>query len=373
MLMKKLFLLSLFVGFSLSIYGQETIPLKDALSLRECKVSEFASSIEYIPLEDREECLLSNELNVVVAAQDVFVHDAKENKVFRFDKTGKFMNLMGKRGQGPGEYNRIFGIYADDSSKECFLLEPFSNRINVYDYNGTFKRSIHVKCAPTRMMKLGDNYVLNHSLMDVNKYELTLINSEGKTIKQANQEGNQKVGLSFNFPVFYTSGGNVFYKNHLSEYIYLLDNNLKRKKVYWIDLGDKAINPEENQYDLKKGSLTKGKLTVGTLSAYKDWLFIPYGYDKGRFFAVYNTTSKKLFTPGVNGKSGFIDDLTNGLLVDVSSVGYITSLKEGQWVSVIHMTDIADESFPDGKFKQVLDEYQLNEDSNPIIRIVNLK
>ena len=208
--MKKLFLLFLFVGFSLSIYGQETIPLKDALSLRECKVSEFASSIEYIPLEDREVCLLSNELNVVVAAQDVFVHDAKENKVFRFDKTGKFMNLIGKRGQGPGEYNRIFGIYADDSSKECFLLEPFSNRINVYDYNGTFKRSIHVKCAPTRMMKLGDNYVLNHSLMDVNKYELTLINSEGKTIKQANQEGNQKVGLSFNFPVFYTSGGNVF-------------------------------------------------------------------------------------------------------------------------------------------------------------------
>ena len=143
--MKKLFLLFLFVGFSLSIYGQETIPLKDALSLRECKVSEYASSIEYIPLEDREECLLSNELNVVVTAQDIFVHDAKENKVFRFDKTGKFMNLMGKRGQGPGEYNRIFGIYADDSSKECFLLEPFSNRINVYDYNGTFKRNIQEK------------------------------------------------------------------------------------------------------------------------------------------------------------------------------------------------------------------------------------
>ena len=182
------------------------------------------------------------------------------------------------------------------------------------------------------------------------------------------------MGLSLFSPFFYTSGGNVFYKNYLSEYIYLLDNNLKRKKVYWIDLGDKAINPEENQYDLKKGSLTKGKLTVGTLSAYKDWLFIPYGYDKGRFFAVYNTTSKKLFTPGLNGKSGFIDDLTNGPLVEVPySMYLITSFKESQLVSVINMTDITDESFPDGKFKQVLDKYQLNEDSNPIIRIVNLK
>lgn len=371
--MKKQFLFSLFIFNVLFVCGQEIIPLKDALSLKECKVSEYASSIEYIPLEDSEECLLTQDLHVIVASQYIFVLDYKENRTCRFDKTGKFMNFIGKRGQGPGEYNRIFGIYADDTSKECFLLEPFSNRISVYDYNGTFKRNIHVKSAPDRMMKLGDNYVLNHILMDVNKYELTLIDSKGKTIKQANREENQKMGLSFFSPFFYASGGNVFYKNYLSEYIYLLDNNLKRKKVYWFDLGDKAINPEENQYDLKKGSLTKGKLTVGTLSAYKDWLFIPYGYDKGRFFTLYNTTSKKIFTPGVNGKSGFIDDLTYGPLVDVSSVGYITSLKEGQWVSVIHMTDIADESFPDGKFKQVLDKYQLNEDSNPIIRIVNLK
>ena len=143
--------------------------------------------------------------------------------------------------------------------------------------------------------------------------------------------------------------------------------------MYWIDLGDKAINPEENQYDLKKGSLTKDKVVVSTPSAYRDKIFIPYAYDKGRFFAVYNTTSKKLFTPGVSGKSGFIDDLTNGLPVNVPYVNYFTTLKENQLVSVIHMTDIADESFPDGKFKQVLDEYQLNEDSNPIIRIVNLK
>ena len=357
-----------------SVFGQETIPLKDALSLIECKVSEYASSIEYIPLEDREECLLSNELNVVVAAQDVFVHDAKENKVFRFDKTGKFMNLIGKRGQGPGEYNRIFGIYADDSSKECFILEPYSNRINVYDYNGMFKRTINVKSAPNRMIKFDDNYILNHILMSYNKYELTMINPQGKIVKQNNREGNQRIGFSLFFPFFYTSGGNIYYKNHISEYIYSIDKDLKRKKVYWLDLGSKAINSEENQYDLKKGSLTKDKVVVSTPSAYRDKLFIPYAYDKGRFFAVYNTTSKKLFTPGLNGKSGFIDDLTNGPLVVVPySMYLITSFKESQLVSVINMTDITDESFPDGKFKQVLDKYQLNEDSNPIIRIVNLK
>lgn len=114
MLMKKLFLLSLFVGFSLSIYGQETIPLKDALFLRECKVSEYASSIEYIPLETTDDCLIGDEFSLIVASQDIFVHHFLEKKIYRFDKSGKFLNFIGKRGQGPGEYNDVFGIYADD-------------------------------------------------------------------------------------------------------------------------------------------------------------------------------------------------------------------------------------------------------------------
>ncbi|MBQ8245542.1 MAG: 6-bladed beta-propeller [Lachnospiraceae bacterium] len=372
--MKKLFLLSLFVGFSLSIFGQETIPLKDALSLTECKVSEYASSIEYIPLEDSEECLLSTELQILIAAQYIFVHDFNENKVYCFDKNGKFLNPIGKRGQGPGEYIRVSGIYADDTSRECFLMEPFLNRINVYDYNGTFKRVIHVKSAPDRMIKLGDNYLLNHTLMNANKYELTMINPQGKTIRQSNREGNVKVGLLLWPPFFYSLEGNIYYKNYLSEDIYCIDKNLNRKKIYMIDLGNKKINSEEEQYDLVKGDRTKGKIVVCTLSAYRDYLFIPYADSKNRYFAVYNKTNKKLFTPGLNAKSGFIDDLTNGPLVNIPYSSYlITSLKENQLVSVIHMTDIADESFPDGKFKQVLDKYQLNEDSNPIIRIVNLK
>lgn len=350
---------------ALFMFGQETISLKNALSLKECKVSEYASSIEYIPLEDSENCLLSTDLQVIVTSQYIFVHDFKMKMVYRFNKAGKYLNSIGRRGQGPGEYINVFGIYADDVSQECFLLEPYSNRINVYDYDGAFKRAIHVKAAPSKMVKLGDNYLLNHNLMDVNKYELTMINPQGKTIKLSNREGNQKIGFSLFTPFFFTSGESVYYKNYISEYIYSIDKDLKRQKVYWIDLGNKKINPEEKQYDLQRGDMTKGKMVVNTMSAYKNLLFIPYAYDKGRFFAVYNTASKKLFSPGVNGKTGFIDDLTNGPLVDVPYSPYlITSLKENQLVSIIYMTEIADSSFPDGTFKQTLDKYDLNEDSN---------
>ena len=135
----------------------------------------------------------------------------------------------------------------------------------------------------------------------------------------------------------------------------------------------KQINAEEDQYRLGKGSMTQGKLVISTISAHENLMFIPYA-DKGRFFAVYNTISKKIFSPGVDGKAGFIDDLTQGPLVDVPySLYLITSLQKNQLATYIYMADIDINDYSDGEFKQFLKKHKLDEFSNPVVRLVNLK
>ena len=371
--MKRLFLLSLFVGFSLSIFGQETIPLKDALSLIECKVSEYASSIEYIPLETTEDCLIGDDFSLIVASQDIFVHEFSDQKIYRFDRNGKYLNPIGKKGQGPGEYICPYSIYVDEASRECFSLDTFSGNIYVYEYDGTFKRKIHVPVAPGRMMKMGDNYVIAQYLLDVSTCEMVSVTPEGKLLKKYSRNDGKKVGFAMFMPFFFTFNDVVYYKNHLTEYIYSIDDKLKRKKAYWIDLGKKQINAEEDQYRLGKGSMTQGKLVISTISAHENLMFIPYA-DKGRFFAVYNTISKKIFSPGVDGKAGFIDDLTQGPLVDVPySLYLITSLQKNQLATYINMFEIDIDDYPEGEFKQFLVKHNLDEFSNPVVRLVNLK
>ncbi len=373
MLMKKLFLLSLFVGFSLSIYGQETIPLKDALSLIECKVSEYASSIEYIPLETTEDCLIGDDFSLIVASQDIFVHDFSNQRIYHFDRNGKYLNPIGKKGQGPGEYICPYSIYVDEASRECFSLDTFSGNIYVYEYDGTFKRKIHVPVAPGRMMKMGDNYVIAQYLLDSSSCELVSVTPEGKLLKKYSRNDGKKVGFAMFMPFFFTFNDVVYYKNHITEYIYSIDDKLKRKKAYWIDLGKKQINSEEDQYDLKKGHMIKNKITITTISTHKDLMFIPYA-EKKCFFAVYNTTSKRIFSPGLDGKAGFIDDLTQGPLVTAPySFFPITSLQKNQLVDYIKMSDLDVDDYSDGKFKQFLKKHKVDEFSNPIVRIVNLK
>ena len=70
--MKHSFLMTICLFCFCSIFGQETIPLKDALSLTKCKISEYASSIEYIPLETSDDCLIGDEFSLIVASQDIF-------------------------------------------------------------------------------------------------------------------------------------------------------------------------------------------------------------------------------------------------------------------------------------------------------------
>lgn len=373
MKLKHLFLMTLCLFYVCSIWGQETIPLKDALSLTECKVSEYASSIEYIPLETSDDCLIGDEFSLIVASQDIFVHEFSDQKIYRFDRNGKFLNSIGKKGQGPGEYTCIYSIYVDESTRECFLMDTFSGNVLVYDYDGTYKRKIHVPIAPCRMTKMGNNYVMIQYLLDVSTREIVLVTPEGKQLKEYSRNDGKKYGFSIFMPFLFTSDDVVYYKNHLSEYIYSINEKLKRKKVYWIDLGKKQINAEEKQYDLERGSTTKGKLVTSTITMHGNLMFIPYA-DKGRCFAVYNTLSKKIFSPGLDDKAGFIDDLTQGPLVDVPYSFYlITSLQKNQLATYINMFEIDIDDYPDGEFKQFLKKHKLDEFSNPVVRLVNLK
>jgi len=80
--------------------------------------------------------------NDVVTAPngDIFVsegHGAGNNRVLKFDKTGKFIKEWGKLGTGPGEFDQPHAL-ALDSRGRLFVGDRNNNRIQIFDQNGTF-------------------------------------------------------------------------------------------------------------------------------------------------------------------------------------------------------------------------------------------
>jgi sugar lactone lactonase YvrE len=86
--------------------------------------------------------LFDQPTDVVTAPNgDIFVTDShrngKNNRVVKFDRTGKFIKEWGKKGSGPGEISEPHTI-AMDSRGRLFVGDRENNRIQIFDQNGTF-------------------------------------------------------------------------------------------------------------------------------------------------------------------------------------------------------------------------------------------
>jgi hypothetical protein len=79
--------------------------------------------------------------DVITASNgDIFVsegHGAGNNRVLKFDKTGKFIKEWGKLGTGPGDFDQPHAL-AFDSKGLLYVGDRNNNRVQVFDQSGKY-------------------------------------------------------------------------------------------------------------------------------------------------------------------------------------------------------------------------------------------
>ena len=103
-------------------------------------MSELASDVRYFPLETTDNCLLGNECSIIYAGNSIIAGDAQTRSFYRFDKNGKFMNKIGRQGQGPEEY-AVGLLFFTDPDNQKLYVQDFQDII-CYGFNGKFLRRI---------------------------------------------------------------------------------------------------------------------------------------------------------------------------------------------------------------------------------------
>jgi streptogramin lyase len=98
--------------------------------------------------------------NDVVTAPngDIFVgegHGAGNNRILKFDKTGKFIKEWGKLGTGPGEFDQPHAL-AFDSQGRLFVGDRNNNRVQVFDQDGKFITEYKQFSRPSGIFIKGD-------------------------------------------------------------------------------------------------------------------------------------------------------------------------------------------------------------------------
>ena len=148
--MKKLFFLLLVTASLIACSDRRPrhigdLPIIDIIgnmgNFQRVYMSNLFSSIELIPLETNEDCLLNFGLNPLVNDSIIIMRGGNFRRLFAFDRTtGKFLNEIGRHGQGPGEFilpNPFFNI----DQPTVFVFSVGERRILEYDFEGRYIRS----------------------------------------------------------------------------------------------------------------------------------------------------------------------------------------------------------------------------------------
>lgn len=102
-------------------------------------ISDVAKKVEIVSLEVTDGSILADISKLLVTDNDIWIKHYKEERILRFSRSGKFLNFVGKIGQGPEEYITLYDFNVDESQKEVYVISALYG-VKVYDYEGHYKR-----------------------------------------------------------------------------------------------------------------------------------------------------------------------------------------------------------------------------------------
>lgn len=381
-----IFCLSLSVVNLFEAVGQVIIPIKDNLHKEQAfNLSEIASDIRYVPLETTDDCLLGNDCYVQYVDGQIFV---MSGILYRFDgKTGRFLNRIGRIGQGPGEYNKSVHYAVNPATKRVYVLQ-FKTMLE-YDYDGKFLRLLPAEdhnvgacCMMNSRQMIYANDAYNYTT-NAEANQLFMVDLEkGKVIGRIPSLVDKKLRGALNlssFDFFYMYKGQTYFKGSFQDQIYRIQPPQKKEVVYVCDRGYLKTDYDKKNAEIDPRNRMRG-IQIQNIVEMDKYLFISYVYEQKGYQGVFNKQNHSFINAsGKDRKTGIVNDLTGGpalfiypfqmspenTIVSVYNAGYLLDNKENYQLNNPRLPS------RQAEWSNVLNS--LTEDSNPVVAIITLK
>lgn len=136
----------------------ETVEVIDIERSQRVYMSKLVKSIEYVVLEQPSRSFAQADKLFVTEGGYILADFWNSNTFLRYDKTGSFLNPIGKRGEGPGEYWNIVDVDYDDRNDQLILLTP--RGFMAFRSEGDFVGELRLSVRPSKFLKLDDKRYL---------------------------------------------------------------------------------------------------------------------------------------------------------------------------------------------------------------------
>lgn len=178
------------VGCERGKQSVETIHIAECDAAAQLKLSDVVDSIKYTVLESTPGSLLGGIDKLLYARGNLYVLDRRVTKaIFVFNKDGKFLLRIQRRGRGPGEYLEPDDILVDPSNGRIVILDRNQAKLINFDHEGVYERETSLPFHPHSFARLTEtryafymDYVTFQSDGQNRAYNLVLTSDEGRIL-----------------------------------------------------------------------------------------------------------------------------------------------------------------------------------------------
>lgn len=122
-----------------------TVDVNKSYSSKKELILQDFMDVEYIALETNDD-FVNQGFVQAVGKEFILVKNYRDDgDIFVYDRTGKAIRKINRKGQGGEEYISCRSVTLDEENNEMFINDHFAKKIKVYDLEGNFKRSIKQK------------------------------------------------------------------------------------------------------------------------------------------------------------------------------------------------------------------------------------
>lgn len=189
----------------------------------------LVEDVRFVPLETSDEVLIGEIEKIVYYNSEYYVADKGGDGfvggIYRFDSEGRFLNKIGYRGRGPGEYVNPADFIVNSSGLIVLDLKRFI----LYDHDGTFKREGRHDYILYEITGMPDENLIfavagdNRHIPEAKGYEVLILDIEGN-LMAAYLPSEYVMNYRYTKKSFLYDG-KVVYSRPFHKYVYCVDDN----------------------------------------------------------------------------------------------------------------------------------------------------
>ena len=335
--------------------------------------------VSFVKLETTEDNLIGGISQILFVNNKIIVVDFDVSKTITvYDESGKYLNNIGKLGQGPGEYAYLGHVFLTPDRSTVVVVDMGSGNLKYFGLEGNFIKSVKFPFWFSRCEFINDNIIAGHysggNMVQKNnvsyKPQLIITDLKGNILSSGFQSFYSKNFTSTTFMPLRKFDNEVIYCPPFSDTIYhvsekglcpLYHLNIQRASPIIIDNNttDNSWEEYKENNPFFNGEIIELKdVTMINISErYKNWSrFIIYSKKQDKIFSCTGTLSNPFFRIFSVPKARYKDDM---IVVDERASNIIANR------NIFYQ--LGEKNIVDKLFKDLI------EDSNPVLFFYKIK